>query len=73
MTMSKSFSFKRGWDQVPVSLAKEVRAQLMEVCGVRYPSSFYYRLKGKCEPTFSEGLEVERIFKKYGITDIWGE
>ena len=38
-----------------------------------YKRQFYYRLKGKCEPTFSEGLEVERIFKKYGITDIWGE
>ncbi len=73
MTKKQSFSFQRGWNQLKVGDANVVRDKIMSALGIRYRTSFYYRLKGKCEPTVTEAQAIEAIFKEYGIKDVWGE
>lgn len=73
MTKKQSFSFLKGWNQLKVGDANVVRNKIMSALGITYRTSFYYRLKGKCEPTVTEAQAIEVIFREYGITDIWGE
>lgn len=73
MTNKQSFSFQRGWNQLKVADANVAREKLMSALDLATRSGFFYRLKGKCEPTVTEAQAIEAIFKEYGITDIWGE
>lgn len=73
MAKKQSFSFKKGWNQLKVGETSEVRQKIMKALGVKVPSTFYYRLNGRCEPTISEARAIEDIFKEYGITKVWGE
>ena len=73
MTKKRSFSFQKGWNQLKVGDANVVRDKIMSALGISYRTSFYYRLKGKCEPTVTEAQAIEAIFKEYGIKDVWGE
>lgn len=71
--MAQSFSFKKGWNQLKVGDTLKVRQKIMEALGLNVPSSFYYRLNGRCEPTISEAKAIEAVFKEYGITKVWGD
>ena len=73
MTKKRSFSFQKGWNQLKVGDANVVRDKIMSALGISYRTSFYYRLKGKCEPTVTEAQAIEAIFKDYGVKDVWGE
>ena len=73
MTKKRSFSFQKGWNQLKVGEANVVRDKIMSALGITYRTSFYYRLKGKCEPTVTEAQAIEAIFKDYGVKDVWGE
>lgn len=67
------FSFQKGWGKVTVSQAKEVRAEIMSKLGITSNSNWLQRLKGRVEPKVSEAKAIEDVFKKNGITEIWGE
>lgn len=67
------FSFQKGWGQVTVGQAKEVKEEIMKKLGIKANSNWLQRLKGNVEPRISEAQAIESVFKKYGITDIWGE
>lgn len=66
------FSFQKGWGQVTVGQAKEVKAEIMLKLGIKANSNWLQRLKGNVEPKISEAYAIESVFKKYGIKDIWG-
>lgn len=73
MTTDNCFSFQKGWKQLPQAKAQEAKKRISKALGLRFPSSFYYRLNGKCEPKVSEARAIEEIFHSYGIKEIWGE
>ena len=73
MPNKTNFSFKKGWNQLSVPQTREVRDKIIKALDLKFRTSFYYRLNGRCEPTVSEAKKIERIFSKYGISDIWGE
>jgi hypothetical protein len=68
-----SFSFKKGWQQLPANKMKEVRASIMEALGIKGTMTWYNRLNGDVEPRKSEAEKIEDIFYLYGITEVWGE
>lgn len=70
---AKSFSFLKGYRQLPNGKLKEVRVKIMNAIGVTGEPAFYRRLRGEIEPKVSEARAIEAIFSEYGITDIWGE
>lgn len=72
MSNKQSFSFNRGYQQLPASKLKEARMRIMEALGLATDPSFYRRLRGNSEPKVSEARAIEAIFAEYGITDIWG-
>lgn len=67
------FSFQKGWGQVTVGQAKQVKEEIMKKLNIKANSNWLQRLKGNVEPRISEAQAIESVFKKYGITDIWGE
>lgn len=69
--MSK-FSFQRGFSQVMQKDVANVRAEIMTVLDITTRSSWSARLNGAVEPKVSEAQQIEAIFAKYGINDVWG-
>ena len=65
-------SFKPGWEQLTKKQAVLVRNEIMEILNLTY-DGFYKRMRGEVEPKVSEAVAIENVFKKYGITNIWGK
>lgn len=68
--MSK-VSFKKGYQQVQLKDLQNVRTELMGALEITTLQAFRNRLNGEVEPKTSEVLEIERVFNKYGIKEIW--
>lgn len=68
-----NYSFKKGYNQVPVGKVKEVKAELMQELGIKSDPSWLTRLRGNYDPKVSDIRAIERVFSKHGITDVWGE
>lgn len=66
------FSFQKGFSLVKQKDAANVRAEIMEALGITTRSSWGARLNGTVEPKVSEAQQIEAIFAKYGIKDVWG-
>lgn len=71
--MVRSFSFKKGWNQLKHVDLEQARIKLMDALGLTTTPPFYQRLNGKVEPKVTEAEAIERIFAEYGITEVWGE
>lgn len=71
--MVRSFSFKKGWNQLKQGDVEQCRNKLMDALGLTSTPPFYQRLNGKVEPKVTEAEAIERIFAEYGITEVWGE
>ena len=72
--MSKEqFSFNKGWSQVRQGDVTDCRKDLMTVLNVTTRAAFLQRLKGNVIPNVLEAHNVETVFAKYGIKDVWGE
>lgn len=67
-----SYAFEKGFNQIPVGLVKKVKKELMEVLDIKSKPAWLNRLRGNVEPKVSEASAIETVFKKYGITKIWG-
>lgn len=66
------FSFLKGYNQVPVARANEVRDKILSALGLKTRVSWYQRLYGNVEPKISEARAVESVFAEYGIKEVWG-
>ena len=73
MTSITSASCKKGYMQIRKCDEEKFRAEFMEMFGLRSRLSFYNRINGRTEPKLSEIQKISALFKKYGVTDIWGE
>ena len=71
-TTLQAFSFKKGYNKVQRRDLPAIQKELMKALRINNRNSFYLRLNGKIEPKISEAEAIERIFLKFGITDIWG-
>lgn len=71
--MVRSFSFKKGWNQLKHVDLEPARIKLMDALDLTTTPPFYQRLNGKVEPKVTEAEAIERIFAEYGITEVWGE
>lgn len=66
-------AFIRGYEQVQKKDLSDVRSEIMLSLGVKTSAGFRKRLRGEVEPKVSVAQEIEEIFKRRGITEIWGE
>jgi hypothetical protein len=73
MKMDKRFSFKKGFGQVKNKDVPAVKREIKEALGIESRYAWGKRLKGEVEPKITEVEAIETIFKKYGVTKIWGE
>ena len=72
--MSKEqFSFNKGWSQLRQCDISKGRKELMAAFNVTTRAAFLQRLKGNVIPNVLEAHNVETVFAKYGIKDVWGE
>ena len=72
--MSKEqFSFNKGWSQLRQCDISKCRKELMAAVNVTTRAAFSQRLKGNVIPNVLEAHNVETVFAKYGIKDVWGE
>lgn len=71
--MSKRFSFKKGFGQVKNKDVPAVKRDIMSALSIETRYAWGQRLKGNVEPKVSEAEAIEDIFKKYGVTKIWGD
>ena len=65
--------FNKGYQQLPVGKLAEAKAKLWKALNINNRNSFHNYLYGKQEPTASQAVSVELVFRDYGITEIWGK
>jgi hypothetical protein len=68
-----SYSFQKGYKQVPVGKCAAVKGELMEALSITSRPGWTARLKGKVEPKVTEARAIEQIFARHGIKQVWGE
>lgn len=69
----RNYAFQKGFSQVMNKDVQAVRHEIMDALNITTRPAFLSRLNGIVEPKISEAQEIERIFAKYGINDVWGE
>lgn len=50
-----------------------VKSDIMQALCISSRPAWLARLNGTIEPKVSEAQAIEDIFKKYGVSDIWGD
>lgn len=68
-----SFSFRKGFEQIPLGKAAEVKTRIMHRLKIRSHGAWLRRLNGSVIPRMNEVEAVESIFMEYGIKEVWGE
>ena len=72
--MSKEqFSLHKGRAKMRQADIAACRRELMQALNVTTRAAFLQRLKGNVIPNVLEAHNVEKVFAKYGIKDVWGE
>ncbi len=71
---SKIYSFRKGYAKVKREDSSKIKDEIMAALGYnpKSRSSWWRRLNGKLIPDLEEAAKIEKIFSKYGITEIWG-
>jgi hypothetical protein len=65
--------FCKGYGQLQIKDEDSVYKELWVALGVSSRAAFSQYRKGKIEPKASQAEAVEKVFKKYGIKEIWGK
>lgn len=65
-------SFKNAFDRSPFNERPAIRTEIMAELGIKSRVAFYKRMNGDVEHTRAEAMAIESVFKKRGITHIWG-
>lgn len=71
--MEVNYSFKKGFDQVPIGIAQKVKTELMQALKIKSRAAWLRRLSGKTDYRVSQVKSVEEVFHRHGITNVWGE
>jgi hypothetical protein len=69
----KDWSFEKGYYHLKVKDITECKEKLMTELNITTNMSFLNRLRGRTEPTISAVDAIERVFREYGIEDVWGK
>ena len=72
MRRNEKYSFEKGWSQRRVIDEEIMRSEIMAALRINNRNSWYGRLKGYVIPRMDEKEEIEEIFAKRGITEVWG-
>lgn len=68
------YSISRAYGMIPLSKAKAAKRDLMAALGMKSDGSWRNMLsRGYLSPRLDRYVAVNRVFKKYGITDAWEE
>lgn len=66
------YNFRPGLQQLRVADYPVAKKEIMEALGVTSRAGWAARAAGKVIPKANEKIAIERILKKYGVTDnIW--
>lgn len=65
--------FERGMEQVRKGDLSTVKKQLLEALKVKDPSTLWGYTVGRYEPKASVAQDIENVFKKFDIVDVWGK
>ena len=65
--------FGAGWQQLRLIDTKAVKQEIMQILGVTTEASFHNYKRGRLIPDRLEAEQIENVFRKYGITEIWGK
>ena len=68
----KATAFRKGWLHLDPQHQDAVKTAIMQVLDVNTYASFLNYKNGKREMKKSQANEVEAIFAKYDVLDIWG-
>ena len=66
------FAFQKGLNAVPHAKVVDCKNEICAEMGWKNRTSWYKHLYGHIEPRVSEAETIERIFAKYGVTEVWG-
>lgn len=70
--MDNQFSFKCGFMQLKQRDVQTVKKEIMSGLGITTRAAWGQRLNGKTEPKLPEKEFIEKVFRRYGIIDVWG-
>ena len=65
--------FAKGAAQIKYGEFQKFKREAMKALGLHARIQFYNYRDGKVEPKASKAAALEEVFKKYGITEIWGK
>lgn len=65
--------FQKGYNQVPIGKQEELRMKLRILIGGATRCKMLYWKTGKTIIKADMAKKIERVFRGYGITDIWDE
>jgi hypothetical protein len=65
--INRKTSFQCSYDMIPKGKIRQVLSELRQILGVTTDVNVYTYIRGDREPKLTEALEIERLFKKYGI------
>ena len=68
----KRYSFRAALGQIQNGQLKVVKSRLNDVMGYQNASSWSRCLRG-FSPSYGVALEVEKIFREYGVVNCWEE
>lgn len=68
----RNTSFRCAFEQVPHGKIREVKKRIKEAIGIKSDSGLMFKVNGVNQLKLLEALEIEKIFKEYGITVEWG-
>jgi hypothetical protein len=71
-TKTKNTSFRCAFDQVPHGKIREVKDRLKRAIGIKSDSGLMFKVNGVNQVKLLEAMEIEAVFREYGITVEWG-
>lgn len=63
--------FTRGYNALPIGKIEEANAKLIAVIKGKTRAKFLCWKNGKTIIPPKKAKQIERVFKEYGITDVW--
>lgn len=68
-----NYSFKPGWEKIPLGKAREVKDKIIAIIGCQYGTEFYRKMKSWVDIPERTYREINEVFSEYGLTpyDVW--
>lgn len=65
--------FSKGYEELPVKKQRLLREKVKELLHITTDMAFYNYKNGEPEMKVSQAVEVEKLFKSFGVKDCWGK